>query len=108
MMTKNTWKVFFLSLMLWPTTWTNAQVATPTHSIEQTFTIPTPNYKVSPLTGLDRQGWIDVAEWLLDGAFTYIRDIDDPMYFPKQFDKTYPNNQFVRKGLVFLSKICAI
>ena len=69
-----------------------AQVATPTHQIEPTFTIPTPNYKVSPYTGLDRQGWIDAAEYLLDGAFTYIRDIDDPMYFPKQFDKTYPNN----------------
>ena len=69
-----------------------AQVATPTHKIEQTFTIPAPNHKISPYTGLDRQGWIDAAEYLLDGAFTYIRDIDDPMYFPKQFDKTYPNN----------------
>ena len=26
----------------------SAQVATPTHRIEQTFTIPTPNYKTSP------------------------------------------------------------
>ena len=47
---------------------------------------------MSPLTGLDREGWIDAAQWLLDGAFTYIRTMDDPMYFPKQFDKTYPNN----------------
>ena len=69
-----------------------AQIATPTHKIEQTFTIPAPNYKLSPYTGMDRQGWIDAAEHLLEGAFTYIRDIDDPMYFPKQFDKTYPNN----------------
>lgn len=66
--------------------------ATPTHSIAQTFTIPHPNYKVSPYTGLDRQGWIDAAQWLLDGAFTYIRTMDDPMYFPKQHDKTYPRN----------------
>lgn len=69
------------------------QPATPTHRIEQTFTIPNPNYKVSPYTGLDRQGWIDAAQWLLDGAFTYIRSIDDPMYFPKQHDKTYPRNE---------------
>ncbi len=70
----------------------HAQVATPTRKIDQTFTIPTPDYKVSPYTGMTRQGWIDAATYLLDGAFTYIRDIDDPMYFPKQFDKTYPNN----------------
>ena len=68
------------------------EVATPTHKIEQTFTIPTPNYKLSPYTGMDRQGWIDAAQYLLDGAFTYIRNIDDPMYFPKQFDKTYPKD----------------
>ncbi|MDO4739005.1 MAG: DUF2264 domain-containing protein [Bacteroidales bacterium] len=69
-----------------------AQVATPTRQIDQTFTIPTPDYKLSPYTGMTRQGWIDAATYLLDGAFTYIRNIDDPMYFPKQFDKTYPNN----------------
>ena len=69
------------------------QPATPTHRIEQTFTIPNPNYKVIPYPGLDRQGWIDAAQWLLDGAFTYIRSIDDPMYFPKQHDKTYPRNE---------------
>lgn len=72
-----------------------AQIATPTHKIEQTFTIPAPNYKLSPYTGMDRQGWIDAAEHLLEGAFTYIRDIDDPMYFPKQFDKTYPDRKSV-------------
>ena len=71
---------------LLPTT-LSAQIATPTHRIEQTFTVPTPNYKISPYTGLDRQGWIDAAEYLLEGAFTYIRNIDDPMYFPKQRNK---------------------
>ena len=85
-------KGILLSMLLMPIT-TSAQVATPTHRIEQTFTIPTPNYKVSPYTGLDRQGWIDAAEWMLEGAFTYIRTMDDPMYFPKQFDKTYPNHE---------------
>ena len=70
-----------------------AKVAEPTHSIEKTFTIPQPDYQLSPYTGMTRQGWIDAATYLLDGAFTYIRTIDDPMYFPKQFDKTYPNNE---------------
>lgn len=70
-----------------------AKVAEPTHSIEKTFTIPQPDYQLSPYTGMTRQGWIDAATYLLDGAFTYIRTIEDPMYFPKQFDKTYPNNE---------------
>ena len=91
-MKRNTLRSIITALWLVPAMSVMAQVATPTHQIEPTFTIPTPNYKVSPYTGLDRQGWIDAAEYLLDGAFTYIRDIDDPMYFPKQFDKTYPNN----------------
>ncbi len=85
--------ILFASLSLGGSAVLSAQgVATPTHRIEQTFTIPTPNYKQSPYTGMDRQGWIDAAQYLLDGAFTYIRDIDDPMYFPKQFDKTYPRD----------------
>ena len=91
-MKRNTLRSILTALWLVSAMSVMAQVATPTHQIEPTFTIPTPNYKVSPYTGLDRQGWIDAAEYLLDGAFTYIRDIDDPMYFPKQFDKTYPNN----------------
>lgn len=70
-----------------------AQVAVPTHQIDQTFSIPQPDYKISPYTGLTRQGWIDAAEYLLSGAFTYVRTLDDPMYFPKQFEKTYPNHE---------------
>lgn len=69
-----------------------AQTPKPLRTIPQTFTIPHPDYQNSPLTGMDRQGWIDAATYLLDGAFSYISDIDDPMYFPKQHDKTYPNN----------------
>ena len=91
-MKTNALRSILLSMLLIPFI-ASSQVATPTHSISQTFVIPTPNYKTSPYTGLDRQGWIDAAQWMLDGAFTYIRSIDDPMYFPKQFDKTYPNHE---------------
>ena len=45
-MKTSTLKGILLSMLLMPIT-TSAQVATPTHRIEQTFTIPTPNYKVS-------------------------------------------------------------
>ncbi len=89
---KKTFKSILVALFIITSMAAHAQVATPTRKIDQTFTIPTPDYKLSPYTGMTRQGWIDAATYLLDGAFTYIRDIDDPMYFPKQFEKTYPRN----------------
>jgi len=46
---------------------------------------------VSPFTGVTRQHWVDAAEYLLDGAFSYIHNMDDAMKFPKQHEKTYPN-----------------
>ena len=61
-MKRNTLRSILTALWLVPAMSVMAQVATPTHQIEPTFTIPTPNYKVSPYTGLDRQGWIDAAE----------------------------------------------
>ncbi|MFV0290224.1 MAG: DUF2264 domain-containing protein, partial [Mangrovibacterium sp.] len=57
-----------------------------------TFEIKNPDYKTSPLTGMTRQHWFDVAEYILDGAFSYVHDFDDPMKFPKQPGKTYPHN----------------
>ena len=86
-------KTIFLAAALCCTPALPAQVATPTRAIAQTFTPPSPDYKLSPYTGLTRDGWIAAAKYLLDGAFTYIRDLDDPMYFPKQLEKTYPRNE---------------
>ncbi len=60
---------------------------------KQVFTITDPDYELSPYTGLTRKHWVQAAEYLLDGAFGYIHNLDDPMYFPKQLDKTYPNNE---------------
>lgn len=57
------------------------------------FEVRQPDYELSPLTGLTRQHWIDAAEYSLEGAFSYINHIDDPMKFPKQHDKTYPQNE---------------
>lgn len=57
------------------------------------FKISNPDYKLSPLTGMTREHWVDAAEYILDGAFSYIHAMDDPMKFPKQFDKTYPKNE---------------
>lgn len=91
-MKNNLFKSMCMCLFLGISSSSSAQVATPTHQIAQTFTIAQPDHKLSPYTGLTRQGWIDAAKYLLEGAFTYVRSMDAPMYFPKQHDKTYPNN----------------
>ena len=57
------------------------------------FQVEQPDYTTSPLTGVTRQHWVDAAEYILSGAFTYVHSLDDPMKFPKQFDKTYPHSE---------------
>lgn len=54
------------------------------------FKIDQPDYKLSPLTGVTRKHWKDAAKYLLEGAFSYIHSIDDPMQFPKLPGKSYP------------------
>lgn len=56
------------------------------------FRVENPDYGTSPYTGMTRQHWMDAARYLLDGAFSYIHSLDDPMYFPQQPGKSYPKN----------------
>ncbi len=57
------------------------------------FKINHPDYKLSPYSGMTRQHWVDAAQYLLNGAFSYVHSLDDPMKFPKQLEKTYPLNE---------------
>jgi len=57
------------------------------------FQIKNPNYQLSPYTGMTREHWKDAAKYLLDGAFSYIHTLDDPMKFPKQPGKSYPHDK---------------
>ena len=57
------------------------------------FQIKDPDYKISPYTGMTKQHWKDAALYLLEGAFSYIHTLDDPMQFPKQEGKSYPVNE---------------
>lgn len=56
------------------------------------FQIKKPDFNVSPHTGMTKQHWKDAAFYLLEGAFSYIHKLDDPMQFPKQEGKSYPSN----------------
>lgn len=54
------------------------------------FKVDRPDYKLSPYTGITKKHWKDAAKYLLEGAFSYIHNIDDPMRFPKMPGKSYP------------------
>ncbi|MDD3078441.1 MAG: DUF2264 domain-containing protein [Paludibacter sp.] len=56
------------------------------------FVIKNPDLNLSPETGMTRKHWFDAARYMLDGAFSYIHTLDDPMKFPKQPGKSYPHN----------------
>ncbi|WP_207493820.1 DUF2264 domain-containing protein [Aridibaculum aurantiacum] len=57
------------------------------------FRIADPDYKLSPQTGMTRKHWKQAALYLLNGAFSYINTLDDPMQFPKQVGKSYPHRK---------------
>lgn len=58
------------------------------------FKIVNPNYELSPYTGMTKQHWKDAALYLLQGAFSYIHNLDDPMKFPKQHGVSYPKEEW--------------
>lgn len=60
---------------------------------ENVFQIENPNYELSPYTGMTKKHWKDAALYLLEGAFSYVHTLEDPMKFPKQEGKSYPRNE---------------
>lgn len=51
-----------------------------------------PDYELSPYTGLTRQHWIDAAQYILDGIFQHVKDLDAPVLVPRYEHRiTYPN-----------------
>lgn len=59
---------------------------------DSVFHLVQPDYRLSPLTGMTRRHWMDATTYLLEGAFSYIHSLDDPMHFPKQPGKSYPKD----------------
>lgn len=57
------------------------------------FEVVNPDYETSPYTGMTKQHWKDAALYLLEGAFSYVDDISDPMKFPKLPGKSYPKDE---------------
>ncbi len=59
---------------------------------DSVFTVRNPDFKTSPHTGMTREHWKDAARYLLEGAFSHVKNLDDPMLFPKQAGKSYPRD----------------
>lgn len=57
------------------------------------FQVKNPDFQKSPMTGVTRQHWKDAALYMLEGAFGYVKTLDDPMKFPKMHEVTYPRNE---------------
>ncbi len=57
------------------------------------FTVCEPDLALSPHTGMTRRHWLQAAHYLLDGAFSYVHSLDDPLKFPKQPGKSYPRSE---------------
>ncbi|WP_083257281.1 DUF2264 domain-containing protein [Arcticibacter eurypsychrophilus] len=57
------------------------------------FQVNQPDFKLSPETGMTRKHWEDAALYLLNGAFCYVHKLEDPMKFPKQPGKSYPQDE---------------
>lgn len=56
------------------------------------FTPKHTDFKLSPYTGLTRQSWIEAAEYLLEGIFNNISDIEKPVVMPRyETEVTYPS-----------------
>ncbi|MBE5877171.1 MAG: DUF2264 domain-containing protein [Lachnospiraceae bacterium] len=56
------------------------------------FKPTTLDYNISPYTGLTRESWLEVAEYMLSGIFQHIKDFEDPVVMPrKETEITYPH-----------------
>jgi hypothetical protein len=49
-----------------------------------------PDWQLSPYTGLDRAGWLACGRHILEGAFSHVKDLKDPMFLPKMPGPGYP------------------
>jgi hypothetical protein len=58
--------------------------------MKRAFEVENPDFDLSPLTGMTRRHYIEMAKYLLERAFTHIGSIEDPLTFPPVPGKTYP------------------
>lgn len=58
--------------------------------MKNAYEVQSPNYALSPFTGMTRKHYIQCAKYLLDRAFKHVDSIETPLSFPPVPGKTYP------------------
>ncbi len=58
--------------------------------MNKAFRVQNPDFERSPLTGMTKQHYIELAKYLLGRAFKHVDSINSPISFPKVPGKTYP------------------
>ncbi len=54
------------------------------------FQIKYPDFNLSPLTGMSKKHYIEMAKYILERAFNHVDSIETPLTFPVIPGKTYP------------------
>lgn len=60
---------------------------------DKVFEVKQPDFRLSPYTGMTRQHWLEADRYLLEGAFSHIHSLDDPMYFQRLGEVCYPKDE---------------
>lgn len=56
------------------------------------FQVENPDFNLSPYTGMTRKHWLDAGRYLLEGIFSNLGGIEDPIVMPRKETKvTYPH-----------------
>jgi hypothetical protein len=58
--------------------------------MKKKYEVNSPDFDLSPYTGMTKKHYIECAKYLLERAFTHIGSINDPLTFPIVPGKTYP------------------
>ncbi|MGD0037027.1 MAG: DUF2264 domain-containing protein [Bacteroidota bacterium] len=58
--------------------------------MKNAFEVKTPDFGISPYTGMTRKHYIECAKYVLERAFRHVESFDKPIVFPTVPGKTYP------------------
>ena len=58
--------------------------------MKNAFEVQSPDWELSPHTGMTKKHYIDMAKYLLTRAFKYVDSIETPLSFPTVPGKSYP------------------
>ena len=58
--------------------------------MKNAFEVKNPDFELSPLTGMSKKHYIELAKHLLERALKNIKSLDTPLTFPTVPGKTYP------------------